>query len=278
MTVSPRRSLAPSLALLAAAVVACGRPSASDLGKIRKDPVPYARFTEFVERQVGEKAPKLDAAVLSQLLDQFLDERLLVESAVERGLVEPGIDQRAALAALLKAAPLAEPDEAAVARAYAESQRDFSLPERVRLAQILVAERPTAVRALEEIRRGEDFGRVAERYSIDPSASRGGFQGELAASDLPEALADRIFALQAGETSEIIEASYGFHIFRVIERLPARVVPLAEAARSIKNRLREEQAGGFVAGLLDDARQRYTVVIYEQNLPFPYQGRYRTPA
>ncbi|HEX5760311.1 MAG TPA: hypothetical protein VF121_14075, partial [Thermoanaerobaculia bacterium] len=70
---------------------------------------------------------------------------------------------------------------------------------------------------------------------------------------------------------------YGFHLFQVVERLPAAVVPLAAARPEIVRRLRRERADRRLRALVEEARGRYTVAVYERNLPFHYQGNYSAP-
>ncbi len=100
----------------------------------------------------------------------------------------------------------------------------------------------------------------------------------LSRDDLPPAFADRIFALAPGESSEIIRADYGFHIFQVTERRPAELVPLAEAEPEIRERLARERSQGAVEKLAAEALERYDVEVYRRNLPFNYQGSYESPS
>jgi hypothetical protein len=72
----------------------------------------------------------------------------------------------------------------------------------------------------------------------------------------------------------VVEAEYGFHLFQVVERLPAAEVPLADARVEIGRRLRRERADARLAELVAEARRRYNVAVLERNLPFNYQGRY----
>ena len=71
-----------------------------------------------------------------------------------------------------------------------------------------------------------------------------------------------------------MEAEYGFHIFQVVERLPARTVPFDEAAPALADRLREEGEREALDRLVETARSRYTVRIHGPNLPFDYRGSY----
>ncbi|MDP9120656.1 MAG: peptidylprolyl isomerase, partial [Acidobacteriota bacterium] len=148
-------------------------------------------------------------------------------------------------------------------------------PERVRLRQILTESRSDALRARREIEAGADFAAVARRLAHGPKAESGGYQGELARSDLPPAFVDVIFGLRPGEVSQVVPAEYGFHVFQVTERLRQEVVPLAEARGEILEKLRREQADRLLRALVAEGRARYNVTVYERNLPFKYEGSYK---
>jgi peptidyl-prolyl cis-trans isomerase C len=265
-------------AAAAAAAAGCRRrpaPPAPDVAaRIGDTEVRYSEFQEHLSRTLGDSDAVVPSDVLSQLFDQFLDERLLVRLAVERGLVSAGSAPRQAIDALLRAAAAPPPGDAEIEAYYNLHRRDFARPERVRLRQILTEDRRTAQAALQAVQRGEDFAAVARRVSHDASAGGGGYQGELARSDLPPALVDVIFALQPGEVSRVVPAAYGFHIFQVVARLPEEVVPLAAARGEIASRLERERADAVRAALVRQVRARYNAKVYEHNLPFEYEGPY----
>lgn len=255
-----------------------GAPSPDTAALVGDDTISLDELADYVAREVGVEPEELEPQVRSALLDQMLDERLLVELALERGLLDrDDVGRREAVAALVAADPPQIPSETEVAAAYREDASRWRLPEQVHLAQILVQNRARAERAVEEIAQGQAFEEVARRHSEDPSAPYGGDQGQLAYDDLPDGFRDAIFDLEAGETSGIVEADYGFHIFRVTERTPGRTVPLDEAAPMIRERLREEATDRRVDELVDAARSQYTVRVYAENLPFEYRGEYGEP-
>ena len=144
----------------------------------------------------------------------------------------------------------------------------------MRLRQILTADRKAAEEARRQIAAGTPFEEVSRRLSRGPRADGGGVQGELARGDLPPSFADLIFALKPGEVSRVVPAEYGFHLFQVIEREPAEVVPLAAARGEILAKLRQQRADQLLRSLVQEARSHYNVKVYERNLPFAYQGSY----
>jgi parvulin-like peptidyl-prolyl isomerase len=119
---------------------------------------------------------------------------------------------------------------------------------------------------------------VARRLSRDPSARRGGFQGELGREDLPPAFAEALFALAPGELSGVLEAAYGFHVFQVTARLPLHQLTLAEAEPEIRATLERESADRALEALVAEARRRYTLDVYVRNLPFRYRAAPPLPA
>lgn len=273
-----RRRHAAWVAVVGLAAAGCGRGAAPQapevVARIGGNDVRYEEFGAYVERQLGERGSGLSSDVLSRLFDRFVDERLLADLAVERGLVPAGSDLRVAVDRLLGAEEDGEPSAAEVETWYRDHEQELERPERVRLRQILVDDRATAERALADIAAGADFADVAKRYSRDPSAAAGGAQGELARDELPPVFADAIFRLEPGEVSEIFEADYGFHLFQVVERLPAAAAPLAAVRDEIRSRLRQQRADLRLAALAAEARDRYNVAVFGRNLPFNYQGRY----
>ena len=279
-----RRAAVLLLALLAACRQA--EPPAPDLvARIGEEEIRYGRFEEYVQRTAGDGEPVLGNDVLSQLFDQFLDEELLLRLATDRGLVKEGApspasasSRRKAIDALLADGLTREPGADEIAAYYQAHREAFARPERVRLRQILIEDRATAERAVRELAAGADFAQLARQLSRDPSAASGGYQGELSREELPPELADVIFSLGSGEVSRLVPADYGFHIFQVVSRLPAEVVPLADATPEIAERLRQERADRLLAELVGESRRRYNVAVYDRNLPFEYRGSYKRHA
>ncbi len=257
-------------------------PPAPDLvARVGTEEIRYGRFEDYVKRTAGDGETVLAGDVLSQLFDQFLDEELLARLAVDSGLVRDGASafvRRRAVDALLATDLEKEPAAGEIAAYYQAHRREFARPERVLLRQILTQDRATAERALRELAGGADFSQLSRQLSRDPGAASGGFQGELSRQDLPPAFAEVIFALQPGEVSRLVPAEYGFHIFQVVSRSPAEVIPLEDAREEIVERLRQERADRALAELVEDARRRYNVDVYDRNLPFAYRGSYKRHA
>ena len=272
MKVVWRRSTWLCIAVLAGAC-SNGIPAPDLAARIGDVELPYAEFEEYLRANSIEREVGLSSELLSGLFDRYLDERLLQTMAVRSG-VPAGLSAHQAVERLLDEGAVAAVEDGEVAEYYRQHREEFLRAERVRLQQILVEERDVAENALAAVRGGTPFEDAARRYSNGPRAAAGGDQGELAHEDLPADLADTIFALPVGGVSEIVAAGYGYHIFKVTEKLPAVEPTLRELRPQIERTLRLRVLERETRRLIEDARRQYHVEIYVRNLPFNYSGRY----
>jgi len=267
-----------SLAVLAlAALAACASPplpGTDVLGRIGGEDVRYAEFARYLRANLGESGGSLESEALSGMLDQFVTERLLARLALERKLVRPGVAAASAVEALLAAEPEAPLTDSAIAAYYAAHAGDFRVPEQVELLGLRCDDRAAAERALRELAGGATFASVARRLSSGPTAAEGGELGTLAHDDLPADLADRIFALRPGEPSPPLATEEGFQIFEIARRIPEHVRPLAEVHEQILRHLGGARADRAYARLVEEARSRYAVQVFDRNLPFVYRGKF----
>jgi peptidyl-prolyl cis-trans isomerase D len=140
-------------------------------------------------------------------------------------------------------------------RAYYDAHvAQFTLPEQVRVRHILLrvepgadAEATQAARAraeevLAKVKAGEDFAALAKQYSQDSTAPQGGDLGAVTRGQMVKPFEDAAFALAAGETSEIVQSPFGFHIIKVESKQEARVPPLDEVREQIVVTLKREQS------------------------------------
>jgi peptidyl-prolyl cis-trans isomerase C len=267
---------AASAGLAVAVLAACASPQPligpDVVARVQGREVVYDDFSRYLMRNLGESGAALESEALSSLLDRFLEERLLVALARERGLVTGEPEPADAVEALLLSDPAPPITETAIAAYYAQNSEQFRLPEKVALWALRTDDRAAAERARRELAAGSDFAAVARRLSVDPSAEGGGDQGELGRDELPLALADIAFTLAPGKTSEIVATSTGFYLLRVARRVPERVQALAEVREEIRRRLLGARGDRAYARFVAEARSRYAVEVYDRNLPFVYGG------
>lgn len=99
--------------------------------------------------------------------------------------------------------------------------------------------------AQKRIQGGEDFATVAKEVSEDVGTKdKGGDLGLFGSGRMVPAFEKAAFALKAGETSEIVETRFGFHVIRVEEVKEAEVKELADVRDEIAEKIMLENARG----------------------------------
>lgn len=104
-----------------------------------------------------------------------------------------------------------------------------------------------ARKAIEDIqarlKSGESFEDLARAESDDPgSATKGGDLGLFARGRMVPAFEAVAFSTEPGQTSDIVETDFGFHIIQVYDRKPAGVAPFDEVKDEIHQKIAESKA------------------------------------
>lgn len=84
---------------------------------------------------------------------------------------------------------------------------------------VVAERRARAEAALERIKAGEDFAKVAKEVSEDANKARGGEIGLRSADKLPDVFVEAIRDLKSGEVRpQLLRSGAGFHVIKLIER------------------------------------------------------------
>jgi peptidyl-prolyl cis-trans isomerase C len=124
---------------------------------------------------------------------------------------------------------------------YAAHEAEFTVPDMVRAAQIVVKGLDEARRLQGMLRSGKSFAELARLYSLSADAKVGGDLGFFPRGRMPPAFDQVAFSLPTGQVSDVVETEYGYHLFRVLERRPGRKPELAEVRNQVEARLMERK-------------------------------------
>jgi parvulin-like peptidyl-prolyl isomerase len=132
---------------------------------------------------------------------------------------------------------------------YNEHRHEYSSPPKVEARHILLRTKEDAETVEKELEKGKDFGELAKKYSIDlPQALEGGTMGTIERGKTLPALEKALFSLSEGETSDIVETTFGFHILTVDKVVPASFKSLEELRSDITQAiLRRKEVKAFDA-------------------------------
>lgn len=133
---------------------------------------------------------------------------------------------------------------------YNENKGHFSIRETAQIRQVLVATESDAKSIEDELKRGKRMTDLAKKFSISPEAVEGGMVGwiEKDMSDIFESA----FRMKTGQRSPVFKSDYGYHIFEVVGRKPARNRPLADVKDEIKSILMEKREKDLYLAWLEE--------------------------
>ncbi len=155
--------------------------------------------------------------------------------------------------------PDRKPTAAAVREFYRENRGAlFTKPAEVKLRRLTVPNEKLAREAAAEVADGSSFASVARHYSMDSSTRfEGGLLGWISATSLPSEVADALADLGSGDVSQPVFSFGRWHLYNVVGRRPAEVVPFAEirgeVIAELTRRLRAEALNGWVRDELQQA-------------------------
>jgi len=138
---------------------------------------------------------------------------------------------------------------------YEANLPTFQVKQRVRARQIVVADGQEALEILKRLRRGEKFEKVAMEKSMGPEKVNGGDLGFFSPGERPPEF-DQVFSMEVGTISEVIKSPYGYHIFKLEEKIEPREIPFEEAKTGILQELGRRKA--------EDAYQRWLKGLREK--------------
>ena len=152
---------------------------------------------------------------------------------------------------------------------YDQHSGDFSFPEKVRwqLLEINFEKHGGRDRALDvltqaidALKRGESFDKVAKKYSDGLHAEDGGKQPwTRAESVVDEKTSHALTSLAVGETSAVLSARDAYRLVRLVERKPAGKKPIAEVQELIKQILEDKFQKESMRKVLVEAYQKASI-------------------
>jgi len=177
-----------------------------------------------------------------------------------------------------------------VKKFYDQHRAEMERPEEVRLSEILIAPKTPAQPAaapdvkpappleaeseaalaaaqakaqdlLDQIHKGAKFADLAKKYSDGPSAKDGGDLSSFKRGTLSKELEDKVFALKAGEVTDVIRTKQGYVILQASEHQMAGVPTLKEAEPRIQDALYMQKLQPALRAFLTTLREEAFIDI-----------------
>jgi peptidyl-prolyl cis-trans isomerase C len=225
-----------------------------------------AKATDADKAEAKKQAQKRFEEAKAELgSEEVLNARLKAQDTTVEKLLANWTEALTAQAVLERDLKLG-PTDADVKKFYDENPSQFEAPEMVRASHILIstkdpadtnlnpmlqrdlppeqkaAKRKQAEDLLKRARAGEDFAKLAKQYSDDPGSKDTGGEYTFPRGRMVPEFEAAAFALKTNEVSDIVQTSYGYHIIKLSEKIPAKKSELTpDIASRVKDYLRRQE-------------------------------------
>jgi peptidyl-prolyl cis-trans isomerase SurA len=125
----------------------------------------------------------------------------------------------------------------------------------------LAAAQAKAQDVLEQIHKGAKFADLAKKYSDGPSAKDGGDLSLFKRGTLSKELEDKVFALKAGEVTDVIRTKQGYVILQVSEHQTAGIPTMKEVEPRIQDALYMQKLQPALRAFLSTLREEAFIDI-----------------
>jgi peptidyl-prolyl cis-trans isomerase C len=218
---------------------------------------------------------KKDNKLTDAEFDEKLSGQLKMQGLTRAEWDQQRLDQGTVAAVLERELNLTVSDEAAK-KFYDENPTKFEQPEQVRASHILIGTKDMATgtdlsdeqkkakrKQIDDLRKramqGEDFAKLAKEFSEDPGSKESGGEYTFGRGRMVPEFEAAAFSLNTNQISDVVTTAYGYHIIKLSEKIPAKVVSYAEVADDLKEALKSQELqkkledGAYLAKLRQDA-------------------------
>jgi len=209
------------------------------------------QFAKFLKRL------KADNKLTDEELEEKLSTQLRMQGLTRADWDKQRVDQATVGAVLERELKISVTDEAAK-KFYDENPSRFEQPEQVRASHVLIGTRDQATgteltdeqkkakrKQADDIRKraaaGEDFAKLAKEFSEDPGSKDSGGEYTFGRGKMVPEFEAAAFSLATNQVSDVVTTQFGYHIIKLSEKIPAKVVSFAEVAEDLKEGLKSQE-------------------------------------
>src|SRR3972149_1733349 len=148
---------------------------------------------------------------------------------------------------------------------YEKNKEDFAPVSQVRLSHILLNTEEEAQKVLERLKKGEDFGQVAKKSSIDTvSAKKDGDLGFFSKGEIPPEFQIAAVRLKTGEVSEPIKTKSGYEIIKVTDKKVGQIIEFEKIKNLISQNLLAEKQKESFDSYIEGLKKKYKVEVNKE--------------
>lgn len=138
-------------------------------------------------------------------------------------------------------------------KVYDDAAKARKPEQEIHARHILVPTEDEAKAALERVKKGEDFAKVADQVSKDPG-SQGGDLGWFTADKMVKEFADAAFKLDVGQVSDPVKSEFGWHIIKLEGKREKAFPPFDQVKDQVAKYVVQKAQSDLIMKLRTDAK------------------------
>jgi len=215
--------------------------------------VPQQALEDYIgEKLLMQKAKKYErkySKKIKQELENYKNDLLIKEFLTDQVLSKANISQ----------------DE--IKMYYNNNLKDFLVPEKIHLYEIVVPTQEAAEAVLKRLSEGEDFSEIAKRESISSSKDKGGDLGMIARGQLTPEIEELLFSMKPNQVlGKTVKTEQGYHILKVGEIQPSHLQSIEEATPTIKQILITQKRSQLLSTYLNQLKNESKIIRFNDKL------------
>ena len=232
------------------------------------------KYLSEVKREISQSQIEAE-----QFFSQMIPEETDIDAYYEKHKIDFRLPERVRVVYLVLSMDAAAKNEAvsdeAVNTYFEAHQGEFGQSEERKASHILISvpadasenekqiAREKAESILEQARQNpEQFAEIAKEHSDDPgSATQGGDLGFFGRGVMVKSFEDKIFSMQIGEISDLVETDFGLHVIKLTDIKEEKLPNLENVREQIENKLKLQMVQSVFGEIAEDFRN----VVYEQD-------------
>lgn len=200
---------------------------------------------------------KKDNKLTDQEFAEKLSTQLKIQNITRAEWDKQRMDQ-ITVAAVLERELKVNITDADVKKYYDENGSKFEQPESVRASHVLIstrdmetgteftdeqkkAKRKTADDVRKRAVAGEDFAKLAKEFSEDPGSKDTGGEYTFGRGKMVPEFEAAAFSLATNQVSDVVTTQFGYHIIKLSEKIPAKMMALSEVSDDLKEALKSQE-------------------------------------
>jgi peptidyl-prolyl cis-trans isomerase C len=219
--------------------------------------------------QMGNKQAM--STITTEALNELINERLLQHKAADVGLLnDPDVlsntdafrDSVLVLEYLDNVVkPMIEIPASEVDSFYQANRDKYRGPGHVKISQLTVDTEAQADSLAARLAEGANFSWLAEKYSIDQYASKGGDAGIVSVSPYPDKVRQELETSEVGQIIGPFQSMTGFELVKLREKIPGEILDFSKMEERIKSYLFQEAFNRTLDGILERLRSHSDITI-----------------